>query len=583
MRVTSRPTVFTLYCCLFFTILLLYGSTLHYPFFFDDQHTIEKNHLIQTTANWGRLWVSNRFYSMRPDMWGYRPLMTFLNSLAWLTAGGETWPFRVQKMFAFAGVCTLLASVWKVIWTMPGFYPGTPTQLEFKVANQRRIWEATPATAALALAFVFAIHPANTEVMDYIASSSSLFTGLAYLAAYRLYLRYRSSPTLGVLLLSCLCYALAVLTKEEGITFPAVVLLSEVLFPKVLTAKNRFKMFGAYFVTAALLLLLLRLMYEPSSEWARGSISAWNYFMTQWRAYFHYFLLLFWPKLLNADNLSFGFSLQLFDCKVILALIGNLFVFGAAIFNWRKRPLITFAVLWFYLTISPASSIVPLAEPVNDRRMFIAYFGLLGLIFPYFLKALQSIFKPAFSGLAAMLVIFLLVFSTLERNQVWASQLSLWTDTLNKNPDSPRSMNNLATVYMADAKWDQALGLLRKCQEVSASYSLCSTNQAVILAATGKDEEAKKYFEQGILADSRNVENHRIYGAFLQERGFFKEAISQYLFIDTLAAGGDLNAIISLLQCYQLLDQGLRAKELYQRAQIRFGGTPELEAIKSRF
>ena len=45
---------------------------------------------------------------------------------------------------------------------------------------------------------------------------------------------------------------------------------------------------------------------------------------------------------------------------------------------WRRRETwpVAFGILWFFLALLPTSSIVPLAEVLNDHRMYFPFVGL---------------------------------------------------------------------------------------------------------------------------------------------------------------------------------------------------------------
>ena len=106
------------------------------------------------------------------------------------------------------------------------------------------------------LAAGFAIHPANTQVVNYIAATSTLLCGFWYLAGYYLYLRFRDDPKTPTLLAGGLAYALACLAKEEGVTLVAVIALSEFFLPRPAPGV-RTRIFAVYGLFAASSVALL--------------------------------------------------------------------------------------------------------------------------------------------------------------------------------------------------------------------------------------------------------------------------------------------------------------------------------------
>lgn len=558
-------------------VFLIYAPTLHYPYFFDDTHYILNNAAIQTPANLLKLWTSASYYSVTPENWGYRPFTTFIHSLAWLTGGGATWPFHVEKIILHSLVCFLLVLVWGKLWTQPGFYPSAPPTLRFRWRTKDISWPITPSIAALALGFVFAAHPVNTQVLNYISATSTLLSGCCYLAAYYFYLRFRESPRGSFLIGSFALYALAVLAKEEGITLVVVILLTEYFLPD---RKKRKLAIAGYITLAILLALLLKSMFAESSNIARGSITRWDYFMTQWRAYLHYFKLLIWPSGLNADNLEFGFSSSFWNIQVIAALFGNLFIIGWAWLKRKRYPVFIFSLLWFYAAVSPASSIIPLAEPVNDHRMFIAYFGLIGAVFPWILKGIDRGFRN-FSGVASVLIFIALIAGTEFRNQAWSSQETLWGDTVKKNPTSPRALNNLALSHMVRGEWPETLELLDRCLEVAPQYTICRANRAIVLMDTGRDAEAEAEFRQAITMEPFQTKIKYHFARFLVNHGRLSEALAYFKDIDQITSGADREAKIGWARAAMGLGRYPEALTVIQEARAHFGDQPQIMEILS--
>ncbi len=535
-------------------IVLIAGAYLpnvNGAYHFDDGHTISENPAMR---NWNSLvdvWTDSRLESLLPANRSYRPLLFITYFLCYQAGDGETWVFHVVKMLMHLVFCMASFVVWRRLFALPGWIPEAMPR-----------W-LTPDALAAYLSVLLAIHPASNECVNYITATSTLQCAMFYVLAFCAYLIGRERGTITPMVLAMVCYVASVLTKEEGITLPAVLVVYELL-----CGKRRLRATAPFWLAFLALGVLQYKMLPESHAQSRGSVSSMDYFMTQWRAYLWYMKLWFWPFDLNADNVSFGFSSELTDIRVIQAVIGNVLVGVLTWVNRRRAPALLFGVLWFYIAISPASSIMPLAEPVNERRMFLSYVGYAGGLLPVVILGLMRIARLEGRKLGvALAVIALCLFGgAVRRSLVWNDAESLWEDTLAKNPESGRALNNLALVYMRTAKFDKALELLGKCETVWTGYAYCSINKAITLVAMKRYPEAKASFERAIGLNPRLPDSHFYYADFLETVGEAATARTSFLKVDELAGGVHIEAKFRAAQLALKANETQMARALLEDA-----------------
>lgn len=518
---------------------------------FDDGHTVSENPAMR---NWNSLvdvWTDSRLESLLPANRSYRPLLFVTYFLCYQAGDGETWVFHVVKMLMHLVFCMASFVIWRRLFALFGWIPASMPR-----------W-LTPDALAAYLAVLLAIHPASNECVNYITATSTLQCATFYVLGFCAYLIGREKGTITPMVLAMLCYVASVLTKEEGITLPAVLVVYELM-----CGRRRLLATAPFWVAfLALAFLQYKMLPETHAE-SRGSVSSMNYFMTQWRAYLWYMKLWFWPFDLNADNVSFGFSSGFTDIRVIQAVIGNGLICVLAWINRKRVPAFLFGMLWFYIAISPASSIMPLAEPVNERRMFLSYVGYAGGLLPVVIPGLMQIARLDGRKLvAAMVAIVLCLFGgAVRRSLVWNDAESLWEDTLEKNPESGRALNNLALVYMRTAKMDKALELLGRCETVWTGYAYCSINKAITLVALKRYPEAKTSFERAIGLNPRLPDSHFYYADFLEKMGDVTTARASFLKVDELAGGVHIEAKLRSAQLAIKANEPAQARALLEDA-----------------
>lgn len=515
-------------------IFVAFFSSIHGSFHFDDSHSVESNIAIRSMKNIPQFWTQPETSSFIPENRVYRPLVYTFYSIAWAIGEGETWPFHLMKMAMHWFVCLALFLIWQRLWQIPGWFPGEnrkgldgarPLELRFPFIRHR--FYLNPTWAAFFLTTLFAVHPAVTECVDYISATTSLQCAMFYVWAFVFFLWYRDGAELKWLGFSLLFYFFSVSSKEEGITLLAIVPLTEFFLlkdPQKSLSKEQIKSVlrrGAPFFVLGLILFAWIWGMRPSSgDESRGTHSSMSYFMTQWRAWLWYMRLWFWPFDLNADSATVTFSKSFFDPLVIQALIGNALIVSFAALNRHRFPALFYGLCWYYITISPASSVVVLAEAINEHRMYLAYIGFVGGVMSLLLSLARVGAEQVDSrklGWIYSLVMIGLMVGTQERNRVWLNDENLWLDTVEKNPTSGRALNNLALVYLSKGDFQKSVQYLEQCERHWSTYMYCPLNRGIALKAMGKKEEAASAFAKAYGLNTNNTHVNFHYGVYWQE------------------------------------------------------------------
>ncbi len=547
-------------------------SSINATYHFDDSHSVESNLAVRSLKEIPSFWLDNKTSSFIPENRVYRPLVYTFYSICWLIGGGQTWPFHVMKMVMHMLVALALFAIWRRLWREPGWFPVKNLKIKFPFVSH--VFPITPEWAAFFLAALFAVHPATSECAVYISATTSLQCAMFYVWAYLFYLQFRDSGDQRRLALALLFYFLSVASKEEGITLVAMVFFTEIFLlqggasQRIGRALRVAAPFAALFV--ALLGWYLSMRSGEGDE-SRGVVSPLHYFFTQWRAYLWYMRLWFWPWELNADSASIVFSLSATEPYVIQAAIGNVLVILFAWMNRKRFPAMLFGLVWFYVTISPASSVIPLAEAINEHRMYLSYVGFVGGTFTVFLFCAEAFFTPEtrarrLGWLYAAIAVGLVI-GTQERNRVWLNDENLWADTVEKNPTSGRALNNLSLVYLGRGEYARSLEFLNRCEQHWPTYMYCRLNQGIAYQSLNKIPEAEKAFQIAYQLNPRSVHVNFHMGRFYQEsKKECGKAIEHYRAAVDNQGGKYPAADINLSACLIELKRTQEARQALQRA-----------------
>lgn len=488
-------------------VIVAYGNSLHGPFVFDDFTAIAENSTLRqlnleifappadTTVN-GRPFVNASFalnYSISgPSVWSYH----LGNLLIHLTA---TW-------LVFGLVRRTLAILDR---TPSGIIP-----------------VADDVSGAL-VALLWAIHPLQTESVTYLVQRAESLAGLCILATVYAFVR-STAPIAGKSRwqsLSVLACGLGMASKETAAAAPLLVLLYDRAFVTGTFREAWARRRGYYLALGGTWILLAVLVLgaegRSGSAGFSAEISLWHYLLTQCAAIPHYVRLVFLPHPLVFD---YGTSMVQNAADVLLPgslLVGVLLTTGWAVV---RQPAWGFLGAWFFLLLAPSSSFVPVAtQTVAEHRMYLPLLALLaGVVVPLVRKFGAIVW---WGGCAAITAGTLL---TWERNQIYHTELTLWSDTVAKCPKNGRAHYARAMALAGVGRSTEAIGEYETSLQLEPESVETHTNLGKLLRQVGRDAEAVVHFETALRLDPKDPETHLQLGAALATKGQAEAALAHF-------------------------------------------------------
>ena len=363
---------------------------------------------------------------------GIRPLLKLSYTLNWIAGLGA-------PSFHLVNLLIHLVNVWLVYRLAQAFVRDAgllgsdPTQL-----------------VPLATALLFAVHPVQTEAVTYISGRSSSLMALFYLAGLLAYVSGRRRHSkVHLYALTPLLFALALAVKETAVTFALALLLWELFCGGTFKASLQRQWPSWALLFGAALFFVINPSYQGEMETSAALNSLSGNAATQLMALAY--LLRQWalPLWLNIDPDLVplpGFADAVRPLAVFLAGL------ALTLACWRRRPWISFALLWTALHLMLLYLFLPRLDVANERQLYLASW-------PLFLAlsielALWLPPRPLRLVLAALLLAG--VGLTVARNQVYANEISLWQDTVAKSPHKARVHNNLGYAYLLAQRREEA-------------------------------------------------------------------------------------------------------------------------------
>lgn len=480
--------------------IILYSNTLHNSFHLDDTRSIVRNLNIRNLYDLKAIW----------DFWPTR-FATYLSiALNYRLNGFEVFGYHIFNLTIH--ICSAIMVFWFILLTS-----STPAMKDAEISK-----DAYP--IALLAGLIFISHPIQTEGVTYIVQRATSLATLFYLSSLILYAK---SKLLGSLLIT----VLGMFTKEIMITLPLMIVLYEFCFFKTKTG-IRWKRLVPFILTLLLIpstMLLtksvnfgeMRLASEPPS-----GILPIHYLLTQFRVMATYLRLLFAPLNQTIDY-DYPIAKTIFSLPTISSILLLIIILIIAMRIFSKHRLISFGIFWFFLTILPESSVIPIDDVIFEHRLYLPMAGY-GL---FLASAIYYIFKNKnlkLIAVASVIVVASYSASTYLRNFIWEDELTLWNDAVRKSPKKPRPYNIRGLAYHVKGDFDKAISDYNKAIEIFPGYAFAYNNRGNSYLARGDVEKAIADCDKSITLNPNMAEAYYNRGNAYLKKNDFAQAIFDY-------------------------------------------------------
>lgn len=390
----------------------------------------------------------------------------------------------------------------------------------------RRIALAEKLTIVEPLAFcaalLFALHPLNTEAVNWISGRTDLLAGLFVLCSLLFLLRALSTDSL----LNCLIAACAMFVgsfaKETAIFFlPAALLIilayDRVKFRQWSALLQHFRQrisFYLLYTSAVGGYLLIRSLALTQGDGGistvvKGVVSGDSSLSGDSRIISFIRVVLkasgfYAKKLFNPFPLNFGIA----TVPDYYAIAGFIVIVIICYLIW-KRELVSALFVTAFL-VGSSSFLVAISRlawtPIAERYMYIpcAFFSI-AVIFKLYIWTSKRGFQKAF-----VLIMCLLfsgsAYATMARNYVWQDNLTLFEDTVRKSPEFQTVKNDLAAALMEKGRKNEAFSVISsmKLAAANGSYNeLVVIDKALVLQHNGQLLEARKFLKESYDENSK--------------------------------------------------------------------------------
>jgi len=445
----SSNSTWIAFTLLFILILPIYSNTFHASWHLDDRPNIVNNLNLHINDLMPETLWKTFFAKPGPVEKFYRPLPCLTFALNWHYGRDDVTGYHAVNI---------------VIHILTAFFLYLTILNLFRSPNLENKFKESEHFIALLSAALWAVNPIQTQAVTYIVQRMAIMAAMFYMLGINFYIKGRLADAKSKKILfytGCLLsFLFALGSKENAILLPLSIILVEIIFfQKSGSLGEKKKIVWAALASTIFILFLfgglLFLMKKDPLNYLNqlSEIRPFSFserLLTEPIVVLNYLSQIFYPA---PHRLSIEhdvlLSTSLFEPWTTLPAILIIFcIVGIGLSQIRKRPLIAFGILFFFLNHIVESTILPL-ELVFEHRNYLPSFFLF-LPMSAGMKHLINFYAEKRRSMYALIIVFMILllaclgWSTYIRNKAWANDKTLWIDAAAKAPGNARPLNVLA-------------------------------------------------------------------------------------------------------------------------------------------
>ena len=450
---------------LFVFLLIIYGNSFHGEWHFDDELNILRNANIHLRdLSWPDI-KDTFYYKGRLS----RPVSYFSFALNYYFGGLNVFGYHLVNL-----VIHYISAIFLFLFIY--------NTLKLPILRDR--YGADAYSISLLSTFIWAISPVQVLAVSYIVQRMASMAGMFYIMAMYFYLKGRISDDLWKgLAFFVLCALSALLSfgcKQNTAMLPVSLFLFDFFLIQGVTGETIKKNIKIA-VIPLLILFALGAFYTNISSITAGyndrPFTLAERLLTEPRVIIFYISLLLYPVHSHFTLLhDIYISRSLFNPWTTLpAILLIALIVGYAIYAARKRPLISFCIIFFFLNHLIEGTIIPL-ELIYEHRNYIPSMLFFVPVAILILKALDYLSYKKYIQIFLVLGIAFLLYdmghTVHARNEILKYDITLWADNVNKYPNLSRPHDNLGTEYYSRGLLLKAFQEFRKASQSNRYMNL---------------------------------------------------------------------------------------------------------------
>jgi tetratricopeptide (TPR) repeat protein len=409
--------------------------------------------------------------------------------------------------------------------------------------------------AAWPAALVFAVHPVNVESVAWVAQRKTLLAMLFFLMAVLLYLKFENGNNLLLYRLSAGTFVLAMLSKGSVVGLPIVLLLIAWWRRGTITRRDVLRSVPFFGISAVM--SCVEIWFQYNRAIGGDVIRSDDFFARSAGAGMAVWFYIY--KAILPINLSFIYPRWQIDPKnwfvyIPLALLAALFLLLLRYRrSWGKSLL--FALGYYVAMLLPILGFFNIYfmrySLVADHYQYVSIIGLISFAAAVSYGVLDRLGSPGANTAKALGVLVVAIFAifTWRQCHIYKDIETLWSDTLQKNPNSSIAHSGLGFALQSQGRFDEAISYYYQVIQIEPKNESAYNNLGNTLASMGRFDEAVSHYNNALRIKPNYATAHYNLAQALKSQGRIDEAISHYnkaLSIKPDYAGAHINLGIVL-------------------------------------
>ncbi|TAM41526.1 tetratricopeptide repeat protein [bacterium] len=485
----------------------------------DDEEIVLRNTYLNNWGDFPKFFTENYKAGSGTISNYWRPFQLLPYGIIAKTTGIKPWPFHFSSIL-FHSLCGLLL----YLLFLKLLYPRITLPV---IVFTDMLWLSLPA------------HNEELAVATGLASPLHLFWMLLGLLAF---LYFNDGQKIRWYIISLISFVFSLFSKESAVVFPGLILGVQLAgmragILKEIRPAKLLRIFSPFWLIAFIYIILRLTLFNFSNT--LNFYSQANIFTEHllYRLYTLFTILarglviIFFPVGIHPET-SWPVFTNFLAPQVFLSFLILSAMIILAVINWKKRPLFTFGIFWFFFSYLPMANLVAKINAlVWDHWLYIPSVG----IFLSLASLLQGklIRRAACFILVTLLIILSIL--TFSRSRYWRDTEAISSFILRHEPASAKTWNNLATALDGKGRYQEAIASYAKAIDIEDIYPQSHHNLANVYLALGKYGLAEEEYLKAIKMDGNFFYSYLALGKLYlawgekEKAGYFiRKALSIY-------------------------------------------------------